>query len=352
MIAPAAVVSLLLWTSPAVIAPSVPLHLPWTLSFRFGMGFNEYSAQAPEDLSSISKQRGLARVVLQLEPKHLSSSASRWKLDHLVAYRLLVSPGSDFLPILGDHQDHCPLCNDGGPSYTQRLDNVRVQALVGDGAHRLNTKTQRELMQSPDGFFWVALARAAYTEPANQPREQPPRERRPPEREGFVSSVSAIPGSSSPTQPSSSEFEPDEEVSEDENEARRGKPEEVTVHLVICFLQHALSLCLVQHSADAAAVFEVRPRVERRISTARIDDDVDIKAEDDGGIYKVARTALGWETANPYLALLEAKKAFKHIHFDERTGSHLPIVSNEYLAQCFGEAVIAWKANQQWLRRG
>jgi hypothetical protein len=42
-----------------------------------------------------------------------------------------------------------------------------------------------------------------------------------------------------------------------------------------------------------------------------------------------------------YLALLEAKRAFKYIHVDTRTGETKPIVSNETLAQCFGEAVIA-----------
>jgi len=224
------------------------------------MDFKEYAAQAPKDLGILSKQHHLARVVLQL--KDLSRPASRWKLDHLVAYRLLVHPpGGEFLPILqADHRENCPLCNNR--TSAQRLDSARIQALVEGGPRNLHTKSERELMQSPDGFFWVALARAAYAEPAGQVREHPWRERRPPVWEGFVSSASVIPGSSSPAQSSSSEFEPDGEVDDDENEERRGKPEEVTLHLATCFLQHALSLCLVQ--SDVPAGVEVRPRVERR----------------------------------------------------------------------------------------
>lgn len=41
-----------------------------------------------------------------------------------------------------------------------------------------------------------------------------------------------------------------------------------------------------------------------------------------------------------YLALIEAKRAFKYIHFDEWIGEHKLVVSNETLAQYLGEAVI------------
>lgn len=47
------------------------------------------------------------------------------------------------------------------------------------------------------------------------------------------------------------------------------------------------------------------------------------------------------------LALLEAKRAFKHVNVDNATGEIKPIVSNETLAQCLGEAVITWKANRR-----
>lgn len=50
-----------------------------------------------------------------------------------------------------------------------------------------------------------------------------------------------------------------------------------------------------------------------------------------------------------YLALIEAKRAFKYIYFDEWTGEHKPVVSNETLAQYLGEAVRSWRANREFL---
>lgn len=67
------------------------------------------------------------------------------------------------------------------------------------------------------------------------------------ERPNFVNSTNAIAGSSSPTRPSSSEFEiSTENNDEDEHDARRSKPEEVTVHLATSFLHHALFVCLLR----------------------------------------------------------------------------------------------------------
>jgi hypothetical protein len=77
-----------------------------------------------------------------------------------------------------------------------------------------------------------------------------------------MNSTTAIVGSSSPTGPSSSEFEMGmEDIDEDEDDARRSKPEEVTVQLATSFLQHYLYLCLLQYSDEFT---EVRVRVERR----------------------------------------------------------------------------------------
>jgi hypothetical protein len=59
----------------------------------------------------------------------------------------------------------------------------------------------------------------------------------------------------------------------------------------------------------------------------------------------------GWVMDHAYLALLEAKRAFKHINFDEKTGKHIPIVSNENLPQYLGEAVITWRKHQERLRQ-
>lgn len=44
---------------------------------------------------------------------------------------------------------------------------------------------------------------------------------------------------------------------------------------------------------------------------------------------------------HPYVALLEAKKAFKQRWFVNQTEQRKPIVSNETLAQYLGEAVVA-----------
>ncbi|KAF9772837.1 hypothetical protein IL306_009436 [Fusarium sp. DS 682] len=179
-------------------------------------------------------------------------------------------------------------------------------------------------MRLPDRFFWVAFARAARTELADLARAYPQRERKQVERDGYINSASAIPGSSSPTRHSSSEFEVDaNDVDEDEYQGRRNKPEEVTVHLVSCFLQYALNLCLTQHSAGHAANTEVRLRVERMKTNAHIAGDVPVTAEDDGGVCRVRRRGVGWETRHPWLALLEAKRAFRYFHFDEKFPTEL-----------------------------
>jgi hypothetical protein len=52
----------------------------------------------------------------------------------------------------------------------------------------------------------------------------------------------------------------------------------------------------------------------------------------------------------PYLALLEAKRGFKQIYFDENKGDYIPVVSNENLAQCLGEAVITKKGNLEYIK--
>lgn len=317
------------------------------------MEYKAYFAQSPEDLRTISKQHGDIQVILQLHPRELTSSASRWKFRHLIAYRLLVRSEAAFLPIFeADHTKQCPICKDDQPC-PQKLNHTRTKDLTGENPRDLCLKPECELMQMPDGFFWVALARAARPELADQARVYPQRERKQVEWEGYINSSSAIPGSSSPTWPSSSEFENDtNDVDEDEHEGRRNKPEEVTVYLVSSFFQYALNLCLSQHSASLITESEVRPRVERRMTKAYIAGGVSITAEDDGGICRMRRQGLGWEMQNPYLALLEAKKAFRHLHFNEKTGKDIPVVSNENLAQCLGEAIIAWKGNQKLLQHG
>jgi hypothetical protein len=311
-----------------------------------------YSARTPEDLKALSEEHEDVQVIVQLNENELKSPASKWKIRQLIAYRLLVSHSEEaFLQILGtDHDELCPVCRDDQPC-PQKLNREWTKALTEGGPRDLHAKTESELLQLPDGFFWVALARAIRPEQADEVREYPQRERRQAERNGYVNSTTAILGSSSPIGPSSSEFEADmEDVDEDEHDARRSKPEEVTVHLVTCFLQHALNLCLVQHSAGTMAETEVQARIERKTADMCVKGSVAVTAEDDGGICRMRWQNHGWVMDHAYLALLEAKRAFKHIHFDEKTGKHIPVVSNENLAQYLGEAVIAWKKHQMLLQ--
>lgn len=165
-------------------------------------------------------------------------------------------------------------------------------------------------------------------------------------REGFIDPTAAIVGSSSPPVLSSSEFEidlNDSMIDEDEHDHRLGKPEEMTVQLVLCFLQLALHLCMLQESTGFE---EVRPRVERKRAAIRVSGTHNIVAEDEGGNCRVDWQAHGWVMGRPYLAILEAKSAFKYIHIDERTADRKPVVSNETLGQYLGEEVVSWGANR------
>jgi hypothetical protein len=197
----------------------------------------------------------------------------------------------------------------------------------------------------PGGFFWVALARASRAE-GTEAREYPQRERQAPDREGYVDSTAAIVGSSSPVWPSSSEYEIDlDDVDEDEHDDRRSKPEDITVNLLVSYLHFALNLCLLQHSSSEG---EVRVRVERRKEAVQVSGMYSFTAEDDGGICWMDRQARGWSMGLPTLAFLEAKRAFKSLHIDERTGYLQPVVSNATLAQYLGEAIVSWNANQKF----
>ncbi|KAK0639582.1 hypothetical protein B0T16DRAFT_246005 [Cercophora newfieldiana] len=314
-----------------------------------------YSAQDYDDLGAASKLHGDLQVLLQLTPRELASSASRWTLRHLIAYRLLVRPEAAFLPVLRtDHDQRCPVCSPGGHQYyPQTIDRARTDTLTGTTPRNLCLKTEHELMQLPHGVLWVALARAARPELTGQPRAYPRRERKQAQREGYVNSADAIPESSSPIEESSSEFDADtSHVDDDEHDVRRNKPEEVTANLVSSFLQQALSVCLLQHPDGLTAQVEVRPRVERRMTIAVVTGHVSITAEDDGGICLMRRTDLGWQMSHPYWALLEAKRAFDRVDFDGNKGAYVPTVSDSNLAQYLGEAIITWKGNQSLLPHG
>ncbi|KAK1749633.1 hypothetical protein QBC47DRAFT_465458 [Echria macrotheca] len=309
------------------------------------MPSNSYAARTPEDLAFLSEQQGRVQVVLQLAD--VAKPPSRWTESHLVAYRLLRSPERPFLPILkAEHDGSCPVCKpEGNSSCYQELNRTKLANLVGHTPPELGNKPEGELMRLPNGFFWAALARAAHAGHPEAVRVQPRRERKQVVHENHVNSANAIPGSSPTVMTSSSEFEVDaNDPDEDDYEARRNMPEEVTVHLIISFLQFALSLCLEQPGTE----FEVRPRVGRLLTRTQIAGRFTITAVDDGGMAWHRRQGLGWEMHHPYLASIEAKRANRFI-FDEKTRSYTPVISNETLAQYLGEAVITWKGNRDYV---
>ncbi|EXL39706.1 hypothetical protein FOCG_17678 [Fusarium oxysporum f. sp. radicis-lycopersici 26381] len=314
---------------------------------------HSYTPRSPEDYQAISDAHGGLRVFWQLKSDELRSSASKWNVRHLIAYRLLVHPLEwKTLPCLNDHNESCSLCN---PRLAyQNLDWRIIQSLVGSNPDGITTKSDSELLTLPLGQLWVDLARAIRHDRDVEPRQHPQRERRMVQKEGYQNSSTTIHGSSSPTIPSSSEYEFDmglerEDIDKDEHDARRARPEEVTVRLVTSFLEHALLRCLLQHNLCDT---EVRPRVERRKAEYRLGNLITIKAEDDGGICKMRKRYGFWEVEHPYQALLEAKRVFKDIEFNEKENKHVPVLSNEYLAQYLGEAVITWGSNQQLLGDG
>ncbi|PLN82507.1 hypothetical protein BDW42DRAFT_200397 [Aspergillus taichungensis] len=286
---------------------------------------------------------GGLQTAAQLETWERDIPASRWTVRHLVAFRLLTMPDKPFLQVIAAEHESCPVCRPPG-SFPCALDQDWIRTLTTACELKLSQSTDSQLLRLPGGFFWVALARAARAEGVAA-KEHPRRDRQTPHREGYVDSAAAIIGSSSPTGPSSSEFEIDlNDVDEDEHDDRRSKPEEVTAHLLINYLYFALNLCLRQEPDSAG---EVRVRVERRKATVQVPGMYHFAAEDDGGISWMDRQVHGWSIGLPTLAFLEAKKAFKTIHIDEQTRRVQPVVSNETLAQYLGEAIAAWRANQK-----
>ncbi|KJZ76407.1 hypothetical protein HIM_04136 [Hirsutella minnesotensis 3608] len=306
-----------------------------------------FSISTPQQYAHLSVEHDLA-VPLQLNDEELIRPASRWTLRHLIAYRLLVNPEKGFLDTFKpDHDQQCPVCIGTGDHLQQHLDHEKTTALTEDPCPaNLFKAKESELMQLQHGAFWVSLARAMRLEQLGE-RNHPNRDRKAVERPDFVNPTTIIKGSSSPTRPSSSEFELSMgDFDEDQHDNRRSKPEEVTVHLVMTFLQHSLCLCLMQ---DPNALTEVRVRIERVKTDACINSLHATTAEDDGGICRMRWRTIGWSMENPYFALIEAKRTFQRLHIDDKSGEIHPIVSNETLAQCFGEAIVAWTANRQLL---
>ncbi|KFA81330.1 hypothetical protein S40288_08312 [Stachybotrys chartarum IBT 40288] len=297
-----------------------------------------YSVSTAQQHAQLSEEHDLA-VPLHLKVEELSRSASKWTSRHIVAYRLLVKPEKGFLDTFKlDHDTKCPGCISTGVQVQQRLDDEETRILTQDPCPaNLFEAKESELMRLHHGPLWVSLARAIRFKQFGE-RHYPSRDRKAVERPDFVNPTTAIVGSSSPTRPSSSEFEMSiDDIDEDQHDDRQNKPEEVTAHLITTFLQHCLCLCLVQ---DRDPLTEVRVRIERLRTDACINNFHATVAEDDGGICRMKRRNIGWSVENPYVAIIEAKRTFQRLHIDDKSGEIRPIVTNETLAQCFGEATL------------
>lgn len=309
-----------------------------------------YSAENPAELQSLSDDHGGLTVIADLPQEEQKYSASKWSLRHLIAYRLLMQRETPVLTTFAsDHAQACPVCLDEpfpGDSSPQVLDRDILHTLLQSFGPEDKLMPDKDLLRRPGGFFWVSLAQACQTV-AGENRAYPDRDRRSTMRPGYVDSYAEISGSSSSSHSSASEFEDSgsQELDEDENEKRRGIPEDIAVRLMTDFIRYALQLCLVQQD-DA---IEIRPRIDRKRTKTEIAKYY-ITCEDDGGICRFARQRLGWQPTHPYLALLEGKRAFKQLHVNRDDKSH-PVVTDETLAPYLGEAVITWHGNRSFLDR-
>jgi hypothetical protein len=291
-------------------------------------------------------------VIAQLTEKELGSSASNWTRRHLFAYRLLIDRNeARLLDILAEHHDEdCALCNkeegdedeEDEDECAQTLNWAKTKRLIGRNPSKLGERSEGQLRRRPQGSFWVALSRVVRRETLD-PRLSSQRPKTASKRApGMVNSAIAIEGSSPPPSSAEStesrrEYDPSDEsedLDEDEHDEWRTKGEGVTVHLVGCFLDYTLNKCLLQGERAVQAW----PRMESNTATAWINGHR-ITAEDDGGVILMSPKGRGWETINPFIALLEAKRAFKDIAFDRSRRAH-PIVSDETLAQCLSEVII------------
>lgn len=207
------------------------------------MTHKTYSAESPADLRILWREHGEGAVLADLGPGERRSSASRWSLEHLIAYRLLAQPEKYFLETFDlDHRLACPICRPGETS-AQNIRQDTIRDLLEHGGPTDLLATERELLESrPGGFFWVSLAQACHPDAIEQSRTYPGRVRQPPMRSDYVDSSAAIQGSSSPTHPSSSEYDDQasQDIDDDENEERRRIPEDIAVRLATDFIRYVV----------------------------------------------------------------------------------------------------------------
>lgn len=304
-----------------------------------------YSPRTASELAVLSKKHKDLQVIADLG-KELQLPASKWTYRHLIAYRLLVKPETSFLNILNDdHEVDCPVCKPKRES-TQEVDGAKIRALTKKRTFDITKASESELMQQQDGSFWVALSQAIRPDVRDAAmRASSQRKNTKVTKEGFVNSTTAIPGDSSPSSKvSSDEYQLEMEgFDEDDYDERRNKPEGTTVQLIGCFLRYTLTSGLVQDVKRQ----EVRVRLNSNKAMAVINKTT-VKAEDDGKISLLRRHSEGWQETNPFLALIEAKRAFQSLAYNDNA-QYEPIVSDRTLAQYLGETVITWKANQKLL---
>lgn len=321
------------------------------------MSTANYSAQTVSEFDRVSAEDG--EIWLDgLAESERKASPSNWTRRHLVAYRLLIQPITGFLDLFReDHDAHCPVCvelngADEDHMSPQVINQHYVDALTGNwpNASDLLRSTDSQLLQATGGFYWIALARASRSVVPMPVRGPGSRNRVPVIQTCFENTVEVVEGSSSPIRTSASEFEESfaESIDPDEHETRQSIPEEVTVHLIISFLQFVLQLCLVQ---DPESQQEVRPRVDRRRSALPYLGSGETTAEDDGGICMMNLKPEGWIPEgwipdNSYLALIEAKRAFKRFEYDGATGRMVPKPSDKTIAQYLGEAIATWSSDR------
>ncbi|KAK2589479.1 hypothetical protein QQS21_012845 [Conoideocrella luteorostrata] len=298
-----------------------------------------------EKLQTLSSKEGLS-VLSDLKQTELKASTSRWTLRHILAYRLIVQPKKPFLePLKPDHKS-CSYCKNKGP---QNLDRDMVGKLLEDVPKSVLLGTERELLKRPGGFFWVSLAQASHLSDSPAPKgpdnaPSPPdsapsapvkRKSQEVTRPEFRNTLEEIsPGPDSPFLRSTSPQSDTSYVNKDTIEAHRSIPEVISVNLAVDFIRYVLQLCLIQEDDEK----EVRARPHPRRGQATIAGH-DITFEDDAGISLHLKRPGMWTTENPFMALVEVKRA-QNIYVEEGK-RRTAIMPSATMAQCLGEAVLA-----------
>jgi hypothetical protein len=286
-------------------------------------------------------------------------SASKWGTEHLIACRVIQKNGGKILPILREFAPN-------PKELKNHLNSANIEPLVnGPRRKELLHKSRWELEREYDklGTLWSALAKcmapsrldqqqANDNQDAGGSRTRPQRARRPPQKEGFVSTQN-VQISSSPPEQAASEGQqvksppPEQssqecfelasshggEVDEDEHN-NRTKSEVLTVNLAGAFIRYVLNFCAEQDPENKTMLEFREDPYRARYDLAKLKLD----ATDDGGIWVVTTEAPGvspwaWKSR---LALLEAKKAFQRIDDNNK-----PVVSDANWSQYTCEALTA-----------